>query len=109
MTTSSSLTWEEQRASLSAIPNVKLVNQFAFFTAPEPGHTLSLDGVTFVVTKSKGVDGIILATAPRRSHCAIILQGPTDSAIAVVAKSPTTLNSLLSRVLSILGSNYIPY
>lgn len=102
-------TWPEKREALLVLPNVTSVRQLGSFVSPMPGKMIPLNGRAYLVTKSPQVDGIVLAVAPSRSHCAVIVEGPADTAVAIVAWSPTMLDTLLPPVSKILGPSYVPH
>lgn len=104
----SETTWPEKVDALHTLPNVTYVQNFSSFTSPPAGNFFVLNDRRFLVTKSREVDGVVLAVAPSRSHCAIVVEGPADSAVAVVAQSPAILDCLVPSVFRILGSSYVP-
>lgn len=101
--------WDEKKMALLDLPNVIYADQLYSFQAPLPGHHIVLNEIRLLATKSRDIDGVVLAVAPFRSHCAVIVEGPAGTAVAVVAQSPAVLNNLLQPVFRILGPSYVPF
>lgn len=99
-------TWSEKVTALQAIPNVALVKMVDHFTAPNPGTFFELDGSKYLITKSQSIDGVVFGVSRSRSQCLVAIELPGESAVAVVAKSPTVLEMLVPQVFETLGSSF---
>lgn len=102
-------TWDEKQQALLKLPNVTWVSQVQSFVSPSPGKLFTLNEMRFMAQRSRDLEGIVLGIGPSRAHCAVVVEGPADSAVAVVAKSPTVLETLVPRVFEILGPAYVPH
>lgn len=102
MPTLTATEWQEKVKGLRTIPNVVWVGQVAPFTAPEAGHFYSIREFKFLITKSGQVDGVVLGTTPNRANCLVGIEMPTDSAIIIIAASPTVLETLVPSVFKLM-------
>lgn len=100
-------TWSEKRLALLHLPNVTWVAQLRFFTSPPPGKFFTLNELRFMATRSMGIDGVVFGVGTSRAYCAVVIEGPANTAVAVIAKSPTILDTLVPGVFQILGPAYV--
>lgn len=100
-------TWTDKQLALLDLPNVTWVAQLRSFAAPLPGKFFTLNDSRFMAARSKGVDGIVFGVGASRAYCAVVIEGPADTAVAVIAKSPTVLETLVPAMFQILGPAYV--
>lgn len=100
-------TWADKRMALLHLPNVTWVAQIRSFAAPSPGKFFMLNNLRFMATRSKDIDGIVFGVSISRAFCAVVIEGPASTAVAVIAKSPTVLETLVSAMFPILGPAYV--
>lgn len=102
MPTLTATEWQEKVSSLRTISNVVWVGQVAPFTVPKAGNFYSIREFKFSITKSGQVDGVVFGATPNRANCFMGIEMPTDSAIIIIATSPTVLEASVPSVFKIM-------
>lgn len=103
----SSENWSTKLASLGALQSITWAGKIAPFEVPKPGTFIEVQGRRFLVTRSGGVDGIVLGVASRRSSCLVAVEMPGEAALIVVADSPAMLETVVSDVFAVLGPSHV--
>lgn len=98
--------WEQRLSALRNLPGTSWAGALKIPDTPTPGCFLKTQGRRFLVTRSGGLDGVILGVAPRRASCLVAIELPGDVAIAVIADSPFVLNTFVKDVFAVLGPSF---
>lgn len=95
--------WASKLRAIQLLPSVTWAGKEASFSAPEPGTFFATQGRRFLVTRSRGVDGVVLGVASHRASCLIAVELPGGAALLVVADSPAVLETVAKEVFAVLG------
>lgn len=98
--------WPQKLDALRKLPQVTWAGQLPISKPPEPGSFLEAHSRRFLVTRSGGIDGVVLGIAPRRSSCLVAIEIPGDIAVAVIADSPAVLETVVKDVFTVLGNGF---
>lgn len=98
--------WTQKLEALRRLPALTWAGELSIPNTPAPGKFLEARGRRFLVTRSGGIDGVILGVAPRRSSCLVAIEIPGDVAIAAIADSPAVLDTFVKDVFAVLGDGF---
>lgn len=100
------MTWEQKLSALRSLPATSWAGELRILDTPAPGKFFDAQGRRFLVTRSGGLDGVILGVASQRKSCLVAIEFPGQFAIAAIADSPYVLESFAKDVFVILGDAF---